>query len=87
MRLFNHVLHCNFQVASRGDGASGEGSGRLDQMLERAAIQQERETQARLATLLSLLEPGLILFMGGIVTLIVLSIMLPVMGGMSNLMH
>ena len=67
--------------------ASGEGSGRLDQMLERAAIQQERETQARLATLLSLLEPGLILFMGGIVTLIVLSIMLPVMGGMSNLMH
>ena len=67
--------------------ASGESSGRLDQMLERAAIQQERETQARLATLLSLLEPGLILFMGGIVTLIVLSIMLPVMGGMSNLMH
>lgn len=66
--------------------ASGEGSGRLDHMLDRAAIQQERETQARLATLLSLLEPGLILFMGGIVTLIVLSIMLPVMGGMSNLM-
>lgn len=64
--------------------ASGEGSGRLDQMLERAAIQQERETQARLATLLSLLEPGLILFMGGIVTLIVLSIMLPVMENMSN---
>ena len=67
--------------------ASGEGSGKLDEMLERAAIQQERETQARTATLLSLLEPGLILFMGGIVTLIVLSIMLPVMGGMSQIMH
>ncbi|HRJ51981.1 MAG TPA: type II secretion system inner membrane protein GspF [Candidatus Thiothrix moscowensis] len=67
--------------------ASGEGSGKLDDMLERAAIQQERETQARMATLLSLLEPGLILFMGGIVTLIVLSIMLPVMGGMSKIMH
>lgn len=67
--------------------ASGEGSGKLDEMLERAAVQQERETQARVATLLSLLEPGLILFMGGIVTLIVLSIMLPVMGGMSQIMH
>lgn len=67
--------------------ASGEGSGKLDDMLERAAVQQERETQARMATLLSLLEPGLILFMGGIVTLIVLSIMLPVMGGMSKIMH
>ncbi|MBU0655556.1 MAG: type II secretion system inner membrane protein GspF [Gammaproteobacteria bacterium] len=67
--------------------ASGEGSGKLDEMLERAAIQQERETQARVSTLLSLLEPGLILLMGGIVTLIVLSIMLPVMGGMSQIMH
>ena len=36
---------------------------------------------------MSLLEPGLILMMGGIVTLIVLSIMLPVMGGMSQIMH
>lgn len=67
--------------------ASGEGSGKLDEMLERAATQQERETQARMATLMSLLEPGLILMMGGIVTLIVLSIMLPVMGGMSQIMH
>lgn len=67
--------------------ASGEGSGKLDEMLERAATQQEREIQARLAALLSLLEPGLILFMGGIVTLIVLSIMLPVMGGMSQIMR
>lgn len=66
--------------------ASGEGSGKLDEMLERAATQQERETQARLATLLSLLEPGLILMMGGIVTLIVLSIMLPVMSGMQGIM-
>jgi len=56
-------------------------------MLERAATQQEREIQARMATLLSLLEPGLILLMGGIVTLIVLSIMLPVMGGMQGILH
>lgn len=67
--------------------ASGEGSGKLDEMLERAATQQEREIQARIAAMLSLLEPGLILFMGGVVTLIVLSIMLPVMGGMSQIMQ
>lgn len=67
--------------------ASGEGSGKLDAMLDRAAVQQEREVQAKIATMMSLLEPGLILIMGGIVTLIVLSIMLPVMGGMSQIMR
>lgn len=67
--------------------ASGEGSGKLDEMLERASIQQEREIQARLAALMSLLEPALILFMGGVVTLIVLAIMMPIMDGMNNLMH
>jgi general secretion pathway protein F len=59
--------------------ASGENSGRLESMLDRAATQQEREIQARLATLVGLLEPALILLMGGIVTLIVLAIMLPIL--------
>ena len=59
--------------------ASGEGSGQLDHMLERAAIQQERETQSRIAKMVSLLEPLLILVMGGVVTLIVLAIMMPIL--------
>lgn len=59
--------------------ASGEGSGQLDQMLERAAIQQERETQSRITKMVGLLEPVLILVMGGIVTTIVLAIMLPIL--------
>lgn len=59
--------------------ASGEGSGQLDQMLERAAIQQERETQSRVTKMVSLLEPLLILIMGGVVTLIVLAIMMPIL--------
>jgi general secretion pathway protein F len=67
--------------------ASGEGSGKLDAMLERAAVQQERETQAKVATMMSLLEPGMILIMGGIVTTIVLAIMLPVMTGMQDIMN
>lgn len=59
--------------------ASGEGSGQLDHMLERAAIQQERETQSRVSKMVSLLEPLLILIMGGVVTAIVLAIMMPIL--------
>ncbi len=59
--------------------ASGESSGRLDEMLERAAVQQERETDAMLTNMLGLFEPILILVMGGVVLLIVLSILLPIM--------
>jgi general secretion pathway protein F len=59
--------------------ASGESSGKLDEMLERAAIQQERETDAMLSNMLGLFEPILILVMGSVVLLIVLSILLPIL--------
>lgn len=58
--------------------ASGEKSGQLDQMLERAAIEHEREASTRTKTLLALIEPLLILAMGGTVLLIVLAILLPI---------
>ncbi|MFZ1325847.1 MAG: type II secretion system inner membrane protein GspF [Candidatus Contendobacter sp.] len=58
--------------------ASGEASGRLENMLERAAIQQERETETLIAALLGIFEPLLILLMGGVVLLIVLAILLPI---------
>ncbi len=58
--------------------ASGEASGRLEELLERSADALEREQEAWLATLMSLLEPLMILVMGGLVLLIVLAIMLPV---------
>jgi general secretion pathway protein F len=57
---------------------SGEASGALDAMLERAAVNQERELETRLAMLMGLLEPLLILLMGGIVLVIVLAILLPI---------
>ena len=59
--------------------ASGESSGKLDEMLERAAVQQERETDAMLSNMLGIFEPMLILIMGGVVLLIVLSILLPIL--------
>ncbi len=58
--------------------ASGEASGRLETMLEKAATHQERELNSILAVFLALLEPMIILIMAGLVMLIVLAILLPI---------
>ncbi|MGM0412985.1 MAG: type II secretion system inner membrane protein GspF [Pseudomonadota bacterium] len=58
--------------------ASGEASGRLETMLERAADAQEKELEGFTAALMGLLEPILILVMGGVVLVIVLAILLPI---------
>lgn len=59
--------------------ASGEATGQLEQMLERAATNQERELETTTAMLMGLLEPLLIVVMGGVVLIIVLAILLPVL--------
>jgi len=59
--------------------ASGESSGRLEPMLDRAADYLEREFATFTAVMLSLLEPAIIVVMGGVVALIVLSILLPIL--------
>lgn len=59
--------------------ASGEAAGKLDIMLERAADYLEREFDAFTSAALSLLEPAIIVVMGGIVAIIVLSILLPIL--------
>ncbi len=58
---------------------SGETSGKLEQMLERAAQLETQTLERRLAVLLTLLEPVMILVMGGVVLIIVLAILLPIM--------
>ncbi|MGA8259240.1 MAG: type II secretion system inner membrane protein GspF [Arenicellales bacterium] len=58
--------------------ASGEASGQLGEMLEKAATVLERELEARVTVLVSLFEPFMILFMGAVVLMIVLAILLPI---------
>ena len=58
--------------------ASGEQSGNLEQMLDRAASQQERELNTVINTTLKLLEPMIIVFMGVFVLAIVMAILMPI---------
>ncbi len=58
--------------------ASGESTGRLDRMLERAAQELSRDLSRRIEAFTSLLGPAVVLFMGGVVLFIVLAILLPV---------
>lgn len=58
--------------------SSGESSGELETMLDRAATNQEREMDSILTAAVGLLGPLMILFMGGMVLLIVLAMLLPI---------
>jgi len=59
--------------------ASGESGGKLEPMLDRAADYLEREFRTATSVALSLLEPAIIVVMGGIVCLVILSILLPIL--------
>jgi general secretion pathway protein F len=58
--------------------ASGEATGELPEMLERAAQTMSSEVERRTLTMTTLLEPILILIMGAIVLMIVLAVLLPI---------
>jgi len=66
--------------------SSGERSGNLEDMLDKAAEQQERELELSISMFMGLFEPLLIVAMGGIVLIIVLSILLPIIN-MNDLMQ
>jgi len=58
--------------------ASGEATGQLAAMLERASESQRTEVERKAMWLTSLMEPVLILVMGLVVLLIVLAVMMPI---------
>src|SRR5450830_904589 len=57
---------------------AGEVTGELPTMLERASSAQEQDLERRALTIAGLLEPVLILAMGGVVLLIVLAVLMPI---------
>lgn len=57
---------------------TGEGNGQVDVMLLKGAEHYEEEVDTAATTLVSLLEPIMIVIMGGVVLTIVLAIMLPI---------
>ncbi|GAA6138740.1 type II secretion system inner membrane protein GspF [Arenicella sp. 4NH20-0111] len=65
---------------------SGENSGRLGHMLEKAASATENEMATRINMMVSLLGPVMILFMGSMVLTIVLAILMP-MFNLQNLVN
>ena len=60
--------------------ASGEASGRLGSALARAATELDRDVEAQIGVIVSLVEPAVLLLMGGLVLLMVLAILLPIVG-------
>lgn len=66
--------------------SSGESSGQLEAMLERAALAQERELDSLLAGMVGLLGPLLIVTMGAFVMGIVFAMLLPIFE-MNQLIH
>ena len=64
--------------------ASGEASGNLGVALERAASDQQRDLDAWIKALVALVEPAILLLMGGLVMMMVLAILLPIVS-MNNL--
>ncbi|MBC7933145.1 MAG: type II secretion system F family protein [Rubrivivax sp.] len=63
----------------------GERSGSLREMLEEVAEFYDRESEVQLEQLTTVLEPAILLVMGGLVVTILLSIYLPIIQSISNL--
>ncbi|MBM1635193.1 type II secretion system F family protein [Sulfitobacter mediterraneus] len=60
--------------------ASGEASGRLGESLQKAATDQAEGLKATVSTMVALVEPGVLLIMGGVVMLLVMAILMPIVG-------
>ncbi len=63
----------------------GEDSGQLETMLEKIADFYDAEVDAKVKALTSLIEPVMIMFVGGIVGFIVISMYLPIFSLYDNI--
>jgi len=62
----------------------GERSGSLREMLEEVAVFYDAESEVRLEQLTTILEPAILLVMGGVVITVLLAIYLPIIQSISN---
>jgi type IV pilus assembly protein PilC len=58
----------------------GEETGTIDQMFERVADYYEQELETAISSVLSLIEPLMMIIVGGIVCFFVMGVLLPIMG-------
>jgi type II secretory pathway component PulF len=59
--------------------ALGESTGRLDESLERAKMYYSREIPAAVRRVITLIQPLMIMLLGGVILLVALAIMLPIL--------
>jgi type II secretory pathway component PulF len=59
--------------------STGERSGKLSQVLQTVGEYYESDGERRLRTLIKMLEPAIIVGLGGVVGVVVLSIVLPLL--------
>ncbi|MEJ7712343.1 MAG: type II secretion system F family protein [Pyrinomonadaceae bacterium] len=65
----------------------GERSGSLREMLDEVATFYDAESEVRLEQLTTVLEPAILIVMGGVVVTILLAIYLPILQSVSNVAH
>lgn len=58
----------------------GEESGSLPEVLDRSATYYEKKVDATVMTMISILEPAMIVFVGGIVLVVLLALYMPIFG-------
>ncbi|HZK18869.1 MAG TPA: type II secretion system F family protein, partial [Clostridia bacterium] len=63
----------------------GEKTGALDDLLDKTADFYDKEIVKKLERLSNLLEPALIMFVGGIIALVLFSVIMPVLEVMNSI--
>jgi len=58
--------------------SSGEASGELDDMLDRTATNQQKDLEDLIRVIVALIEPLMLVLMGGIILIIVMAVVLPI---------
>ena len=64
----------------------GEQTGRLEEMVDKVADWFEFELDEKIKRLTSILEPVLIVFVGGVVALVVFAVFMPIIGSIQGLL-